>query len=337
MVTFEYTSTVAAQQPHSILFIGGLGDGLATSSFTVDVVRALQPTKWSLFTLNLSSSHSQWGLGHLDRDTQEINECANYIKSYKMAKYGGKSKLVIMGHSTGSQCVLHYLSQPNPITDAVAFDQDLEHSSRLQIDGAIMQAPVSDREAIMMVLRDGFVGQSPEEMQATWANAEAFAREAAEAAEKEASQGGGKALDTIIPLWMTAPVYFNVPISCRRFLSLTSPDSPQQPGADDMFSSDLAEEELQKSFGMISQRGLLRSKLMVLMSGRDKAVPEWVDKEKLMAKWKAAADRDSAVWDNQHSGIIPGASHALSDSDQAEPRKWLAERILSYLKTINEE
>ncbi|KAF4965901.1 hypothetical protein F66182_17992, partial [Fusarium sp. NRRL 66182] len=71
LVTFEYTSS-AVQQPHSILFVGGLGDGLATTSYTSDLVRALQPTQWSLFTLNLTSSYQSWGLGHLDRDTDEI-------------------------------------------------------------------------------------------------------------------------------------------------------------------------------------------------------------------------------------------------------------------------
>ncbi|OAR04803.1 hypothetical protein LLEC1_03241 [Akanthomyces lecanii] len=123
LVAFEYTSAITPQQPHSILFVGGMGDGLATSSYTADIVRALQPTKWSFFTLNLSSSHSQWGLGYLDRDTQEIAECTKYIKTYKTQKYSHQNKLVIMGHSTGSQCVLNYLSQPNPITAVAHFDQ----------------------------------------------------------------------------------------------------------------------------------------------------------------------------------------------------------------------
>lgn len=311
--------------------MGGLGDGLATSSYTSDIVRALQPTKWSFFTLSLSSSHSQWGLGHLDRDTQEISECAEYIKSYKTAKYGEDNKLVIMGHSTGSQCVLSYLSQPNPITTVAPFDQDLKHSCRLAVDGAIMQAPVSDREAIMLVLRDGFAGRSADEIKATWAQAEAFAKKAAESE--------SQSIDTLIPLWMTAPIYSNIPISCRRFLSLASPDSPQNPGADDMFSSDLGNEELEKTFGLIAERGLLKSKLMVLMSGRDMAVPDWVDKEDLLSRWRSAADKSvpGQVWDAAHSGIIPEASHALSDPDQAEPRKWLADRILSYLGTIDDQ
>ncbi|KAJ3495718.1 hypothetical protein NLG97_g3187 [Lecanicillium saksenae] len=328
LVAFEYTSSVAAQKPHSVLFIGGLGDGLATSSYTADIVHALQSTKWSFFTLNLSSSHSQWGLGHLNRDTQEIAQCVEYIKDYKSAKYGEQNKLVIMGHSTGSQCVLNYLSQRNPISTEAEFDKDLKHFLRLEVDGAIMQAPVSDREAIMLVLRDGFAGRSPEELKAIWSQAEEFS----EAVMKNEPQF----IDTIIPLWMTAPIYSNIPISVRRFLSLTSPDSPHRPGEDDMFSSDLPDDALGNTFGMITDRGLLKYKLMVLMSGSDSAVPNWVDKDELLSRWKAAADKSQlgSIWDDAHSGIIPDASHALSDPDQAEPRKWLANRILSYLDTL---
>ncbi|TQW00270.1 siderophore iron transporter mirB [Cordyceps javanica] len=151
-----------------------------------------------------------------------------------------------MGHSTGSQCVLNYLSQPNPISAAAEFDEDLEHCLRLDVDGAIMQAPVSDREAIMLVLRDGFAGRSSEELKSIWEKAEDFA--------KETAKNEPQSIDTLIPLWMTAPIYFNVPISVRRFLSLTSPDSPHSPGEDDMFSSDLPDEVLAKTFGMIAER-----------------------------------------------------------------------------------
>lgn len=44
----------------------------------------------------------------------------------------GIETVVIMGHSTGSQDVIHYLSH-NP-------------TSRARVDGGIMQAPASDRE-----------------------------------------------------------------------------------------------------------------------------------------------------------------------------------------------
>lgn len=194
-----------------------------------------------------------------------------------------------------------------------------------------MQAPVSDREAIMLVLRDGFNGRSAAELKTIWSKAENFA--------KETIESDSKLIDTLIPLWMTAPIYSNIPISVRRFLSLTSPESPHKPGEDDMFSSDLSSEELRKTFGMVAERKLLKSKLVVLMSGRDRAVPDWVNKEQLLLKWQSVTDGASPgqVWDDSHSGIIPGASHALSDPDQAEPRQWFADRILSYLSTLDSD
>lgn len=288
----------------------------------------LQPTEWSFFTLNLTSSYQAWGLGHLDRDTDEIAQCIRYIKSYKNAKYG-HSKLILMGHSTGSQCVMHYLSRPNPHTFNPPFDPELQHVERLALDGAIMQAPVSDREAIQWVLHHGIGGKSRSEVRAVYEKLETMAKEAAL---------DNTSSDTMLPISMTSQIGYssNTPLSCRRFLSLTSPESPESPSEDDLFSSDLADEQLGKTFGMIKPLGLLKHKLMVLISGADQSVPDWINKEDLLSRWKNATNQNQfvGIWDGEHSGLIPGASHALSNDDQAEPRKLLAERVLGYLRTI---
>lgn len=292
-----------------------------------DIVRALQPTEYSLFTLSLTSSYQSWGLGHMDRDTDEIAQCLQYIKEYKKDKFGD-GKVVLMGHSSGSQAVLHYLYRPNPHTSIPAFDPYLEHINRLALDGAIMQAPVSDREAILWVLTVGIGGRTPGEVRPIYEKLEAMALEAAR---HEKS-------DTLLPLSMTSQIGYqaNVPISARRFLSLNSPESPQAPREDDLFSSDIGAEQLAKTFGMIKQRGLLRHKLMVLFSGADQSVPDWVDKEKLLAGWRDATDHNGRdrIWDQEHSAVIPNASHALSNDDQAEPRRFLVERVLGYLRAV---
>ena len=296
-----------------------------------DVVSALKPKEWSLFTLNLTSSYQAWGLGHLDRDTDEIAQCIRYIKDYKTAKFGNGGKVVLMGHSTGSQCVLHYLYRQNPHTSTPAFDPELEHTERPALDGAIMQAPISDREAILWVLHHGIGGKLPSEVREVYEKLVATAKEAVR---------HDKSSDTMLPLSMTPQIGYpsNTPLSCRRFLSLVSPESPQSPGEDDLFSSDLSDEQLAKTFGVINKQGLLKYKLMVLFSGADQAVPDWVDKENLLSRWRNATDSNGAtqIWDQDRSGIIPGASHALSDDDQAEPRKILVERVLGYLAGIME-
>ncbi|KAK4096516.1 DUF1749-domain-containing protein [Parathielavia hyrcaniae] len=327
LVAFEFT-TSTRRQPHSILFLGGLGDGLATTSYVADVVAALQPTEWSLFSPTLTSSYQSWGFGHLDRDTDEIAQCIQHIQDYKKAKYGTAGKVILFGHSTGSQCVLHYLSRPNPHTTTPPFDRGLEHVERPAIDGGIMQAPVSDREAIRLVVESGFLGRTPSELRETYDKLVAAAREAV---------ARDTSTDSMLPVSLTCQFGYprNTPVSCRRFLSLVSPDSPQAPSEDDLFSSDIGDEQLAKTFGMVSHRGLLRRKLMVLMSGKDQSVPDWVNKEELLARWRRATDDDGALgtWD-ERSGLIPGASHALSNDDQAEPRRFLVQKVLAYLADL---
>ncbi|KAL3462866.1 hypothetical protein BJX64DRAFT_258286 [Aspergillus heterothallicus] len=342
LVTFEFT-TSATPKPNSLLFVGGLGDGLATTSYMADLAAALNPTDWSLFTLNLTSSYNCWGLGHLDRDTDEIAQCLNYIKEYKSGKFqentaastigNASGKIVLMGHSTGSQCVLHYLSRPNPHTSQKAFDADLTHITRPFLNGAIMQAPVSDREAIKLVLSHGWLGKTSEQVTAMYNELETIAKNAV-AANPDPKH------DTLLPLHLTGQIGYppTVPLSARRFLSLVSPDSPERPGEDDMFSSDLGTEQLGKTFGMIRQGGLLGYKLLVLMSGADQSVPKWVDKESVLRKWRGVVDGErkegeEEIWD-EGSGIVPSASHALSNDDQAEPRKDLVRRVLKYLTGV---
>lgn len=306
-----------------------------------DLAKALQPTDWSLFTLNLTSSYSAWGLGHLDRDTDEIAQCLNYIRDYKNGKFNStsstlenekKRKIVFMGHSTGSQCVLHYLTKPNPHNSTKAFDADLAHTLRPFLDGAIMQAPVSDREAIQWVLSQGWMGQTPEQVQKVYKDVERLAQD-------ELAKHPDPNFDALLPLHMTGVIGYpgNVPLSARRFLSLVSPDTPSQPGEDDLFSSDLGEEQLRRTFGGIRAGGLLGGKLMVLISGSDQAMPGWVDKEALLRKWRGVVDENvqggKEIW-HEDSGTVPGASHALSNDDQAEPRRNLVERIMRYLRGV---
>ncbi len=291
-----------------------------------DVVQGLEPTEWSLFTANLTSAHQSWGFGHLDRDTDEIAECIDHITEYKKSQFGSPGKLVLMGHSTGSQCVLHYLSRPNPHTSTPAFDRGLEHRKRPVLDGAIMQAPVSDREAIHWIMREGFLGRSPSELRETYDKLVALAR-----------QNSDGPYDTMLPISLTRQFGYpsNTPVSGRRFLSLVSPESPQSPAEDDTFSSDLEDEQLAETFGMIRAQRLLRYQLMVLMSGADQSVPDWVNKEQVLARWKKVTDHngEARIWDDR-SGLIPGASHALSNDDQAEPRAFLVKKVLSYLADV---
>ncbi|ROV92083.1 hypothetical protein VSDG_07573 [Cytospora chrysosperma] len=334
LVTFEYASSANTRQPHSFLFVGGLSDGLSSTSYTVDIVRALQHTEWSFFTLNVSSSYQACGLGHLDRDTDEIAQCIRYIQEYKAAKYGSAGgKVVLMGHSTGSQCVLHYLHRPNPHTSSPAFDPWLEHVERPVLDGAIMQAPVSDREALHYICDTGIGNIPASEVRAAYDKLIVMAKEAARRDEQT--------YDIILPVSLTSKLGYppSIPLSARRFLSLASPESPQSPSEDDLFSSDLGDEVLAKTFGGIQSRGLLRHNLMILHSGADQSVPDSIDRKKLTSRWRNATDHNGKfqIWDQERSGEIPNASHALSNDDQAEPRKYLTEKVVEFLKELEKK
>ncbi|KAJ5542997.1 hypothetical protein N7535_005421 [Penicillium sp. DV-2018c] len=326
LVAFEYTRGYVPK-PHTLIFVGGLGDSLGSVDYLNDVAHALDPTQWSVFSLNLSCAGGGWGMGRLGKDIDELSQCVSYVRKYKEAQFGA-GKVVIMGHSTGSQDVMHYINCPNPRPAHPVFDRDSPPIPRVPVDGAIMQAPVSDREGILWVVVCGTERDSPAQMRAIYNKAVADARRATY--EDEGS------VDTVVPLSVTSRIGYppSAPVSSRRFLSLVSPDSPENPSEDDLFSSDLSDEQFRRTFGMIRERGLLKQKMLVLYSGRDQSVPPWVNKEALLKRWQTAADRGGRqVWDTR-SMVIPGASHALSDNDQAEPRRILVERVTAYLNDI---
>ncbi|CAL5874853.1 uncharacterized protein PFLUO_LOCUS9155 [Penicillium psychrofluorescens] len=329
LVAFEYTRG-ATRKPHTLLFIGGLGDGLGSVEYISDLVQALDPTEWTVFAIVLSSYYGGWGMGRLGKDIDEIAQCVQYIRDYKTRQFG-KGKVVVMGHSTGSQDVMQYISATNPRPRHPVFDREWIPILRPDIDGAIMQAPVSDREAILWVLHCGTERDSPETMRQIYDKAVEDAR--------NATYEDHDSVDTIVPVSVTARIGYppTAAVSSRRFLSLASPDSPEKPEEDDLFSSDLSDEQLGHTFGAVGSRGVLKQKLMVLYSGRDQSVPPWVDKEALLRRWQAVIDAGKQEFWSPHSMIILGASHALSDPDQAEPRRILVERVTGFLNDIQQE
>ena len=118
-----------------------------------------------------------------------------------------------MGHSTGSQDVMHYLLSPG---------------ERPKIDGGIMQSGVSDREAIVTYMIPELLNQSVRV-------AQRYVREGRE--------------NDILPDNLTNTI-FPAPISAKRWLSLASP-APEHAGEDDYFSSDFDDERLRRTFGRL--------------------------------------------------------------------------------------
>lgn len=195
-----------------------------------------------------------------------------------------------MGNSTGCQDVMHYISS---------------EGSRPQVEGGILQAPVSDREGIEMIYL-------PEEVKKYNAMAQQWVKE-----------GRG---EEVLPNHVSLPI-LGARTTANRWLSLASP-GPEHKGEDDMFSSDFGSGRFQSTFGIAGKRGVA---LMVLYSGNDGFVPLTVDKEALVARMeKAFTDAGGKL--GKGSGILPGASHTVKE--EGDVRTDLLKRVVEFLEDI---
>ncbi|KAJ6153628.1 hypothetical protein N7470_006587 [Penicillium chermesinum] len=315
---FEFTnnSSVPHGRPHTLLFIAGLNDGLPTVPYVEHIAKALKPTKWSLFWVQLSSAYGAWGTSSLSKDIGEIFKCINFIRDLRKMRspHEEHGKMVLMGHSTGCQDILYYLTDTKSGCRG-DINPTVPLASRRVLDGAILQAPVSDREELHMNLRRS---QNPHDAWATYHQLVSLAM----------SQPPLE----LLPLAMTTKMGFTLdtPFNGYRFLSIASPESPGSPSDDDMFSSDLPDAALAKTFGRVSACGKLKGQLLVLYSECDEYVPSEVDKRALMQRWERATNAGGEQkWDPE-SGLIPGAIHNVEFHGQ----DWLIARVHGYLQRV---
>ncbi|GAQ88441.1 Predicted hydrolases or acyltransferases (alpha/beta hydrolase superfamily) [Klebsormidium nitens] len=109
------------------IFIGGLTDGLLATKYVEPLAHALGAIQWSLVQPLFSSSYTGYGVSSLDQDAQEIESLIKFLVNEE-----GSEGVVLIGHSTGCQDIVHYLRVGGVCTRAVR--------------GVILQGPVSDRE-----------------------------------------------------------------------------------------------------------------------------------------------------------------------------------------------
>lgn len=212
-------------------------------------------------------------------------QCVEYFQSRRP-----NGKIVLMGNSTGCQDVLGYCSY---------------QGSRPIVSGAILQAPVSDREAIQMIYL-------PEDYNRYNALAQQWVKE-------------GRA-DEVLPNYVSLP-FLGARCTAKRWLDLASP-GPEHAGEDDMFGSDLDAGRLQSTFGVAGRRGVA---MMILFSGNDAFVPLTVNKEALVARMeKAFVDAGGKL--GKGSGILPGASHTVREDGII--RDELHKRVVDFLESI---
>jgi len=213
LIAFEHASpsSSTSPQPHTILWIGGLTDGLLTVSYPSVIASSLPPT-WSLAEVLITSSYSGWGTGSLARDAKELGECVSYFKKLRPGK-----KVVLMGHSTGCQDIMEYMLGKGA-------------EGREKVDGIILQGGVSDREAWEDYYKDG---EERKQLQ----DAITMAKDLVDA---------GKGEEVLSP--ESNPVIKDMggPLNAYRAYSLLA-----KGGDDDYFSSDFSDKHFATTFGTI--------------------------------------------------------------------------------------
>ncbi|KAK7541236.1 uncharacterized protein J3D65DRAFT_272117 [Phyllosticta citribraziliensis] len=276
--------------PNTLLWVGGLGDGLLTVSYVRHLAASLPPT-WTLAQVLLSSAYNGWGMSSIAKDAAEIGQCVAYFRKLRPG-----TKVVLMGHSTGTQDLAEYVTGKGA-------------DAREKVDGIALQAPVSDREALYLAL------------------GEKDYNEGVAAAREFVEQGRG---EDVLPSRFTKDLMGPAPVCARRWLDLTSP-GPEHRGADDYFSSDLGE----KRWGEWCE-AIARSKTPVcfLYGGSDEFVPKSVDKEALVKTWMRLVKEAGGSVDDINGGIVPGASHNLMKSPD-EVVKDLIKRVVGFLGKVD--
>lgn len=294
LTAFEFTTDPSNISPNIILFVGGLGNGLLNIPYLPELADSasneFQSTdggSWSLVQVLLSSAYQGWGTSSLDRDTSELQSAIEYFRS---ERGGNRQKIVIMGHSTGCQDVIHYLTK-------TLYKENIPETS--QVQGGILQAPVSDLEALLS-------GRDPTKH-------EALVQRVYDEYISKGKEG------EILPQEYRK-LTWGVPTSAYRFYSLAS-----KRGDDDYFSSYLTQEDYTKSFGKVNKP------LFVLYGSIDEFVPEYVDKENLVSTWKQSTS--SQYW-SEHSQIIKGATHNLGDGSDAGVIEHLVSVVKKFISDL---
>jgi len=206
-----------------IVMLGGLTDGLMACSYVPKLSSLCAESGYALLQPILRSSYCQFGTGTLIRDMDDLINLFKWINK----RSENNSKVILMGHSTGCNI-------------SVYFCKHAPDTWKNMVCGAILQAPVSDREAFA-------IEQPPQTI-----------KDILEVSKKLISNGEGQ---TIVH-----SLYGIAPLSAARAIDLF-----EKNGLDDMFSSDFTDEELCSRIGHMFDFPTL-----FVISLSDEYVPEFV-------------------------------------------------------------
>ncbi|KAI9711778.1 MAG: hypothetical protein M1820_001923 [Bogoriella megaspora] len=306
---FEYASSSAPQ--NTLLFIPGLFNTILTPTYPNTLASHL-PSSWRLVRVQLSSSGEAWGTKSLAQDVEELAAVVRYFRNLQSStsqNATSRGKIAIMGHSTGCQDCIEYLVGGSTSTTQSYNGGISQHQKEGQgVDAVILQAPVSDREAIELLATKQTID------------------EATDLAKKSISENDVG--NDILPIKLTTYIIGPAPISAKRLLSIVSP-GPEHVGEDDYFSSDFETDRLEATFGRIP-KGV---RMQVLFGGSEEFVPPSVDKEALVKRWKSVMEKGDGTWD-EDSGVVPKARHGLDGIDAEEATGDVCARVKRLLERL---
>jgi pimeloyl-ACP methyl ester carboxylesterase len=126
LVAFESGSLSSNQ---CFILIGGLTDGLLALPYVEKLSSKLESLSkpYSLIQPLFRSSNLQYGWHTIQHDIEDLNTLINYLINNK----NNLERIILMGHSTGCQDIIHYLRQIK------------KHPKIIRV---ILQGPVSDRQ-----------------------------------------------------------------------------------------------------------------------------------------------------------------------------------------------
>ena len=112
-----------------LILLGGLTDGLLSLPYVQRLSSELESLSnpCSLIQPLLRSSNLQYGWHSIDHDIQDLQKLLDYLVNNR----DQLKSIILMGHSTGCQDIIHYLRQGNPDP---------------RITSVILQGAVSDRQ-----------------------------------------------------------------------------------------------------------------------------------------------------------------------------------------------
>ncbi|CAF1068870.1 unnamed protein product [Rotaria sordida] len=126
LVAFESGSLLSSR---CLILIGGLTDGLLSLPYVEKLSSKLESLSkpYSLIQPLFRSSNLQYGWHTIDDDIQDLNILIDYLINNR----NHLLSIILMGHSTGCQDIIHYLRQ---------------QKKHPKIHRVILQGPVSDRQ-----------------------------------------------------------------------------------------------------------------------------------------------------------------------------------------------